>query len=41
MRKTFSLIIAASFLLSACNTIEGLGKDLQSAGKKIEDTAEK
>ena len=25
--------------LSGCNTMEGLGKDIQSAGDKIEDAA--
>lgn len=31
------LIILIS--LSACNTMRGLGKDIQSAGDKIEDAA--
>ena len=31
-----SLIVA----LSACNTMEGLGKDVQAAGEKIEESAE-
>jgi predicted small secreted protein len=26
--------------LSACNTVEGAGKDVQKAGEVIEDTAE-
>ena len=32
---TFSL-----FSLAACNTVEGAGKDIQSAGESIEDAAE-
>ena len=28
-------------LLTACNTIEGMGKDIQKAGEKIEDAAKK
>ena len=31
--------LAASFALSACNTVEGAGKDMQSAGNAVEDTA--
>lgn len=31
--------MAASFALSACNTTAGAGKDMQSAGKAVEDTA--
>ena len=27
--------------LSACNTVKGLGQDLQKAGEKIEDAAKK
>jgi predicted small secreted protein len=32
-------VLAVSFVLSACNTTAGAGKDLQSAGKAVEDTA--
>lgn len=28
-------------LLSACNTMEGLGKDVQRGGEKLEDSANK
>ncbi len=45
MTKTKQAIIAAvscmGFLLSACNTTSGVGKDLKSAGKEIEKTADK
>lgn len=36
------LTIATSSLfgLSACNTVEGMGKDIQKAGEKIEDAAD-
>jgi predicted small secreted protein len=27
--------------LSACNTVKGIGQDLQKAGEKIEDAAKK
>jgi entericidin A len=36
-------LLLASFVcgLAACNTIKGAGKDIQKAGEKIEETAEK
>jgi predicted small secreted protein len=33
--------LAAVLALSACNTIEGVGKDIGKAGDKIEETAKK
>ena len=36
------LLIAVVILpLAACNTMEGLGKDIQSAGKVLQNSAEK
>ena len=34
-----ALVLTALFLLAACNTIEGFGRDLGKAGEKIEDAA--
>ena len=41
--KNWTMLIAFSFaiLLSACNTVKGVGQDLQKAGEKIEDAAKK
>jgi predicted small secreted protein len=39
-RALIAMLVGA-FVLSACNTMEGLGKDTQAAGKKVETTAEK
>jgi len=39
--KTVLMIVAAMFLLTACNTMQGLGQDVQKVGQKIEDKAEK
>jgi len=36
MNKMF-LIVLMLFALSACNTFEGLGKDIQDLGKTLED----
>jgi predicted small secreted protein len=41
--KTIITLIAASFLLAlaGCNTVKGVGQDLQKAGEKIEGAAKK
>jgi predicted small secreted protein len=40
MRKFVLLIVAAAGLtLAACNTVEGAGKDVSSAGHAVTDTA--
>lgn len=39
--KLLSLLLAGAFALGACNTMEGLGEDIQSGGKKLENEAER
>ena len=40
MRKLVILAaLAASLSVAACNTVEGAGKDVSSAGKAVSDTA--
>jgi predicted small secreted protein len=34
-----ALLLSSALVLSACNTVEGAGKDVQSAGKAVERTA--
>ena len=34
------VVLAVSMLLAACNTVEGVGKDIQSGGKAIEKAAQ-
>jgi predicted small secreted protein len=42
MRIIISLAIAAGALsLAACNTVEGVGKDVKSAGDTVAKTADK
>jgi predicted small secreted protein len=44
MNRKFLITVAALFALlglTACNTIEGMGKDIGRAGNAIEDTAKK
>jgi predicted small secreted protein len=40
-RFTTLALICAVLGLAACNTIEGMGKDIGKAGSVIEDTAKK
>ena len=39
MRKIILLITAASLMLGACNTLAGVGRDAQSAGKAVTKAA--
>ena len=40
MKRLWILLIAMSLLgLSACNTVEGFGKDVKKVGEKMEDAA--
>lgn len=42
MKKTVFLIaLAALAALAGCNTVRGVGQDIQKAGEKIEDAARK
>ena len=36
-----ALVVAFMFSLTACNTVEGVGKDVKKVGDKIEDAADK
>jgi predicted small secreted protein len=40
--KKLVLILALSsgVALAACNTVEGVGRDVQSVGRTVEDTAD-
>lgn len=43
MKKTLALAagLAAALVLTACNTVNGAGKDLQSAGGAVSDASGK
>jgi predicted small secreted protein len=42
MKTTFYAVCAATLLLlTACNTVKGMGQDLQKAGEKLEGAAKK
>jgi predicted small secreted protein len=38
--KLLGIAVIATLGLSACNTVEGAGKDIKSAGDAIEKTAD-
>ena len=40
MKKAIAAIIGAAFLLGACNTMEGFGRDVEKVGDKIEHKAQ-
>jgi predicted small secreted protein len=35
-----AVMIASGAMLSACNTVEGVGKDVESAGDAVQDAAD-
>lgn len=43
MKKLMSLVLVSLFVLglSGCNTMAGVGEDIQSAGEKLEEAAKK
>ena len=43
MKRILSSVFLAAFALSVlgCNTVKGVGQDVQKAGKKIEGAAKK
>ncbi len=34
--KTLLFIVAAAFALAACNTVQGVGKDIEKGGEAIQ-----
>jgi len=41
VRKIFTLaMVAGALIVSACNTVEGAGKDVSSAGEAVQDAAD-
>ncbi|MFZ6691915.1 entericidin A/B family lipoprotein [Undibacterium sp. SXout20W] len=43
MKKIFAIIscVACFAILSACNTVQGIGKDVQKAGEAVESVGKK
>ena len=38
-RLNLILVLAAAFALTACNTVQGIGKDIEKGGQSIEKAA--
>ena len=41
MKKALFALIASVYVLVGCNTVAGMGQDVQKAGEKVEDAAKK
>ncbi|MBP6346312.1 entericidin A/B family lipoprotein [Neisseriaceae bacterium CLB008] len=41
MKKTILLLCTAAFILTGCNTISGVGKDIKGGGQAIENAGGK
>jgi entericidin A len=41
MKRLIAAIIGSAFLLGACNTMEGFGRDVEKTGDKIEKSAQR
>ncbi len=41
MKFIIAVLCAAAFGLTGCNTVKGMGQDIQKAGEKIEGAAKK
>ena len=41
MKRILIVALLSMIALTGCNTVQGVGKDVQKAGEKIEDAAKK
>ena len=41
MKRILFVLLASLYLLAGCNTLEGMGRDIQKGGEKIEEAAKK
>jgi len=40
MKRILTVLLVACLMVSGCNTMKGLGKDIKKAGEKLEDAAQ-
>ncbi len=38
--RIITVLLGAAILLSACNTVRGIGRDVESVGETVADTAD-
>lgn len=41
MHAKIMAVLMAAALLAGCNTVQGIGKDVERGGQKLQDAAEK
>ena len=41
MKKFVLVIIALAFVVSGCNKLNGIGKDVEKLGEKVQDASKK
>ncbi len=41
MKATMAILLAAALLLAGCNTVKGLGQDIENAGEAIQEAGSK
>ncbi len=39
MKTSFALLLGILLILAGCNTVEGVGKDVERGGEKVQDGA--
>ena len=39
MKTSFAILMGILVLLAGCNTVEGVGKDVERGGEKVQDGA--
>lgn len=39
MRKILAFVLASAFFLTGCNTMNGLGKDVERLGEKVQQSS--
>ena len=41
MKPMIAILLATAFVLSGCNTVKGVGRDIERAGEVIQDAGDK
>ena len=41
MKRTLFAVLASLYLLAGCNTVNGIGKDFEKLGEKVQDASKK
>ena len=41
MKNIFAILLVASVALAGCNTIQGIGKDVEKLGEKVQEAGKK